>query len=71
MTEEGKPYGPVRYKQIVNEIFYITQHTSTPYGDVLKMTPIERNYLIGFLIEHFKEQKRQQDLISKGNKTPQ
>ena len=31
---------------------------NTSYTDVLEMTPIEREYLIGFLLEDYNEKKK-------------
>jgi len=50
LTEDGKPYGPVRYKEIVDECCIISKNLNTPYLDVLKISPTERGYLIKFLI---------------------
>jgi hypothetical protein len=58
-TDNGKPYGPWRYKQIVKECYIITKNTNTPYSDVLDMTPAEREFFIEFLAEDFKKQQEQ------------
>lgn len=57
MTKDNKPYGSVRYKEIVEEIFYLTKHTHVTYNDVLNMSPLERRYLLEFLIKDFKRNK--------------
>lgn len=67
LTDDGKPYGPWRYKQIVQECYIITKNTNTPYSDVLKMTPAERDLFIGFLSEDFKKQQEQLDKAKQGN----
>lgn len=59
MTDEGKPYGPWRYKQIVRESFIITKNTHTSYADIMNMTPAEREFFIEFLAEDFKKQQEQ------------
>ena len=58
LTEEGKPYGPERYRRIVQECYLISKNMNTSYTDVLKMTPIEREYLINFLLEDYNEKKK-------------
>lgn len=58
LTEDGKPYGPERYKRIVQECYLISKNMNTSYSDVLKITPIEREYLINFLLEDYNEKKR-------------
>ena len=69
MTDDGKPYGPWRYKQIVRESYIITKNTNTSYSDVLDMTPIEREYLIEFLAEDFKKQQEQIEQSKKNKNT--
>lgn len=39
------------YKNTVNEIYYLVKYAGTSYGDVLKMTPTEKNYMISFVQE--------------------
>lgn len=46
---KGNPYGPVRYKQLVRECYEISRIMSTPYTDVLNLTPLERGYLREFI----------------------
>ena len=51
MTFDGKPYGPSRYKDIVQERYVISKFTNTSYSDLAKITPLERKYLLGFVKE--------------------
>lgn len=62
MTEDGKPYGPIRYKEIIEEICIISKNLNTPYLDILQITPTERSYIIRFLI---KEAEQRAALIEK------
>lgn len=62
MTEDGKPYGPIRFKDIVKERYIITKHTNTSYGDINNMTPLERSYIIEFIKDDL---QRQKDLYDK------
>lgn len=62
MTEDGKPYGPIRFKDIVKERYIITKHTNTSYGDTSNMTPLERGYIIEFIKDDL---QRQKDLYDK------
>lgn len=48
-TFDGKPYGPVRYEQLVQERYLISKHIHTSYVDLGKITPIERKYLLEFI----------------------
>lgn len=49
LTSNGRPYGPYRYEKIVEECYVISKKTNTSYTDVLKMTPLEREYLLKFI----------------------
>ena len=51
MTEDGKPYGPFRYKEIVKERYIISKYCNTSYTDLANVTPTERNYLLEFATE--------------------
>ena len=57
MTNEGEPYGPARYKEIVKERYLISKHTNTSYADTESITPTERNYLIEFITEELQKQQ--------------
>ena len=50
-TESGEPYGPARYKEIVEERFYIAKKGHISYESTGKMTPTERDYIRHFIIE--------------------
>ena len=61
-TNDGKPYGPYRYKEIVKELYLISKNCNTSYSDLLNITPIEKNYLLEFIGD---EIKQAQELIKK------
>ena len=61
-NEDGSPYGPVRYKEIVRECYLISKNINTSYVDVLKITPVERNMMLNFLLE---EAKRREEILAK------
>lgn len=46
LSKDGRPYGPVRYKEIVKECWYISDNLHTSYTDVLDISFQERVYLI-------------------------
>ena len=50
-SEDGSPYGPKRYKEIVRECWYISDNTNTSYTDVLDLSYLERMYLIRLINE--------------------
>lgn len=56
-TSDGQPYGPVRYKEIVNECFLISKFCNTSYSDVKNLSPKEREYLLEFINEDLQKQK--------------
>lgn len=56
-TNNGQPYGPIRYKEIVKERWYIAKHSNIPYSDTENMTPAERNYILEFISEDFQRNK--------------
>lgn len=62
MTEDGKPFGPTRYKEIARERYLISKHTNTSYDDTSNITPLERGYLLEFLLE---DMQRQKDIYDK------
>lgn len=61
MTEDGKLYGPSRYKEIARERYLISKHTNTSYDDTSNITPLERGYLLEFLVEDMQRQKDMYD----------
>lgn len=52
------PYGPERFKQIVEERYEISKNINTSYTDLGKITPLERKYILGFIIEEKKKEKQ-------------
>lgn len=61
LTEDGQPYGPTRYKDIARERFLISKHTNTSYEDTSNITPLERGYLLEFIIEDLERKKEMYD----------
>lgn len=57
MTSDGQPYGPIRYKELVRECYFISKNSSTTYKEVLSMTPTERVYIT----ELIQAERREQD----------
>lgn len=53
-TSDGKPYAPVRFKEIVKECYLISKNCNTSYTDVLTITPAEKNYMLEFIAEEMK-----------------
>ena len=57
LTSDGKPYGPIRYKNIVRERYEISKRMNTSYNELGEITPREREYLLEFIKKDL-EQKR-------------
>jgi hypothetical protein len=45
-SNDGSPYGPKRFKDLVRECWYISDSLHTSYTDVLDLSYTERVYLI-------------------------
>lgn len=61
LTNDGKPYGPIRFKQLVQECYLISKNINTSYNDVVQMTPTERQYILSFLAEEAHKVQQQLD----------
>lgn len=61
LTRDGRPYGPVRYKEIVKECYILSKNLNTSYKDILQITPLERKYLIEMLYEESQKTKEMLD----------
>ena len=69
LNPDGTPFAPARFKNIVYERYFISSNCNTSYKDVGDMTPLERKYLTGFILEKLeKEQKALED--AKKSKQP-
>jgi hypothetical protein len=58
LTEDGKPYGPVRFKNIVQERYFISKKCHTSYLDVGEITPLERGYILEFILDEIEKEKK-------------
>ena len=56
LTEDGKPYGPKRYEELVRECYLISKHINTPYNEILDITPAERGMLMKNIYDDVKRQ---------------
>lgn len=50
-SNNGEPYGPQRYREIVRECAYISDTLHTSYADVLDISYVERVYLLQYIQE--------------------
>ena len=62
-TKDGQPYGPYRYKEIVRECYFITKNSGVIREDIMKMTPIEREYFIEFIQDEAQRTKEYMDKL--------
>jgi hypothetical protein len=60
LTDDPRLAG-IRYKDIVRERYIISKHTNTSYDDSLYITPLERRYLLEFIMDELKRQKEMYD----------
>ena len=58
ISNDGTPYGPKRYKEIVRECWYISDNLHTSYTDVLDLSFQERFYLIELINQRQEETKK-------------
>ena len=56
LMSDGTPYGPARFKNIVKERYFISKRCNTSYTDVGLMTPLEREYIMDFIIEEIEKE---------------
>ena len=58
LTNDGQPYGPTKYKELVRNNYLISKNCNTSYTDVLQLTPRERDYIIEFIIKDADDAKK-------------
>lgn len=57
-SNDGSPYGPKRFKEIVKECWFISDNLNTSYTDILDLSFQERFYLIELINEKQDATKR-------------
>ena len=57
-SNDGSPYGPKRFKEIVKECWFVSDNLNTSYTDVLDISFQERFYLIELINEKQDATKR-------------
>lgn len=66
-SEDGTPYGPKRFKELVRECWFISENLNTSYTDILDISSVERAYLLEFIHEkHEATQKAIDEARNKG-----
>lgn len=67
--KNGKPYGPVRYKEIAKEKYIISKKTNTSYLEAGLLPAKEREFLLEFISDDLeKEYEAMQDAKRKNSK---
>ncbi len=61
---DGKPYGPIRYEEIMRECYYISKFTNTSYNDTLDITPSERAMILRFIEQDAKRKADNEERIA-------
>lgn len=56
-TRDGKPYGPVRYEELVRERYLISKRANISYSESGKLTPIERKYITKYVVDEINREK--------------
>ena len=56
-TRDGKPYGPVRYEELVRERYLISKRANISYSESGKLTPTERKYITKYVVDEINKEK--------------
>jgi len=59
--DKGNPTGPKRFKEIIEECWFISKNINTSYTDILQISPLERKYLIDTIKESNRIEKEEWD----------
>ena len=65
---EGNWIGPKRFKEIIEECWFISKNINTSYTDILQISPMERKYLIDTIKESNRLEKEEFDRVVKESK---
>ena len=66
--QDGKPWAVVKFNKIIQERYFISKNINTPYTEVGKMTPTEREKVIELIVEEIKINEKQLNHIAKNKK---
>lgn len=68
LTRDNKPYGPVRYKELVTERYIISKVSHTSYIDAGQLTPREREYITKYITDEIKKNEDAQNRLLTKNR---
>ena len=60
LTRDGKPFGPIRYEELVKERYLISKMINTSYRDTGKLTPLERKYIVKYIVDEWNKKAEQE-----------
>lgn len=66
--EKGNPTGPKRFKEILEDCWFISKNINTSYTDILQISPLERKHLIDIIKESMRIEKDAWDRTVKESK---
>ena len=58
LTSDAERYCAERYKELVKGRYQISKYCHTSYNDVGEISPLERDYIIGFITEELEKQQK-------------
>lgn len=58
LTSDSKKYCIERYKELTRGRYLISKYCNTSYNDVGDISPLERDYIIGFITEELERQQK-------------
>ena len=50
-NEDGSPFGPTEMEELLHARYYISRYTHTSYVDAGLISPMEREYILGYIKE--------------------
>ena len=57
LTSDGKPYAPLRFKEITRERYLISKYSHTSYKDLDDVSPTERAYILEFIYDELQKEQ--------------
>ena len=58
LTSDAARYCSERYKELTRGRYLISKYCNTSYNDVGDISPLERDYIIGFITEELEKQQK-------------
>jgi hypothetical protein len=58
LSSNAHRYCSERYKELTRGRYMISKYSNTSYSDTANITPLERDYIIGFITEELEKQQK-------------